>query len=218
MTSKDAGAGKKPGARGRPRNLSREAIVAAALAVMEREGYGALSMRSLGLELGVAHSNLYNYVGHIEDVEVEALNMLASSIPLPVSTKPPALRVELVEHLHAARQLLIKHPTVVYPPLGSSAFKTFAKFTQSWIEALVPFAPDPAGAAIAYSALVSYVMTIAERERIYGADYARGSRKIVLDGFPAIPAAVLEFDQVLATLIDRLLPGFNKRAASGGRK
>jgi AcrR family transcriptional regulator len=217
MTSKDVDGGSKPSARGRPRNLSRDAIVTAALAVMEREGYGALSMRSLGQELGVSHSNLYNYVGHIEDVEVEALNRLASSISLPVSTKPAALREELLEHLRATRRLLIKHPTVVYPPHGSSAFKTFVKFTQGWIEALMPYSADAPGAAIAYSALVSYMVTAAERERIYGADYASASRKIIEGMIPASGAA-LEFDAVLGTLIDRLLPGLAKRAGSGARK
>lgn len=217
MSSKDADTGKKSTRRGRPRNLSREAIIAAALAVMEREGYGALSMRSLGQELGVSHSNLYNYVGHIEDVEVEALNQLASGIPLPVSAKPKELREELIAHLQAARRLLIKHPSVVYPAMGSSAYKTFIKFTQGWIEALLPFAPDEAGAAIAYSALISYIVTSAERERIYGSDYAKMSRKIA-EGVIALPVGALEFEQVVSTLIDRLLPGLAKPAKTGGRR
>ena len=44
--------------RGRPRKLSREAIIAAALALLDREGADALTMRRLGAELGVEAMSL----------------------------------------------------------------------------------------------------------------------------------------------------------------
>ena len=48
--------------RGRPAKLSREAIVAAALALLDREGADALTMRRLGGELGVEAMSLYRHV------------------------------------------------------------------------------------------------------------------------------------------------------------
>lgn len=213
MPSKAPEAESKKRPRGRPRNLSHEAIVTAALAVMEREGYAALSLRSLGQELGVSHTNLYNYVGHIEDVEAEALNSLAKGIPLPVSTKPLELRAELIAHLLSARRLLLRHPKVVYPPLGSNAWNTFVKFTTSWITALVPFAPDALGAVIAHSALISFVVSSAERERTYGPDFLKTTRAVVSSIDPK-SAEQINLERILDTLIDRLLPGLAKAAST----
>jgi AcrR family transcriptional regulator len=48
--------------RGRPRTLSTGAIVAAALALLDREGADALTMRRLGAELGVEAMSLYRHV------------------------------------------------------------------------------------------------------------------------------------------------------------
>ena len=48
--------------RGRPAKLSRAAIVAAALALLDREGPDALTMRRLGSELGVEAMSLYRHV------------------------------------------------------------------------------------------------------------------------------------------------------------
>ena len=48
--------------RGRPRKLSREAIVTAALALLDREGAEALTMRRLGAELGVEAMSLYRHL------------------------------------------------------------------------------------------------------------------------------------------------------------
>jgi len=48
--------------RGRPAKLSREAILSAALALLDREGVEALTMRRLGGELGVEAMSLYRHV------------------------------------------------------------------------------------------------------------------------------------------------------------
>jgi AcrR family transcriptional regulator len=48
--------------RGRPAKLSQEAIVTAALALLDREGADALTMRRLGGELGVEAMSLYRHV------------------------------------------------------------------------------------------------------------------------------------------------------------
>jgi AcrR family transcriptional regulator len=48
--------------RGRPAKLSRASIVAAALALLDRDGADALTMRRLGAELGVEAMSLYRHV------------------------------------------------------------------------------------------------------------------------------------------------------------
>jgi AcrR family transcriptional regulator len=48
--------------RGRPAKLSRESILVAALALLDREGAEALTMRRLGAELGVEAMSLYRHI------------------------------------------------------------------------------------------------------------------------------------------------------------
>ena len=60
-------------------------IVAAALAVMQRDGVTALTMRSLAAELGIHHTTLYTYAPHIEDVRREVISELATRIAADVT-------------------------------------------------------------------------------------------------------------------------------------
>ena len=70
MTSADSGATAKPGA------ITREALTAAGLAVLRREGLDALSMRKVAAELGVRAASLYY---HVQDKE-QLLDLLADSM------------------------------------------------------------------------------------------------------------------------------------------
>src|ERR1700761_5514467 len=109
---------------GRPRKIAEGAMVEAALRVMEREGYAALTARSLAQELGISHSTLYNYVEQIEDVEAQALHQLTAQLPLPTASTPRGLRAELLAYLLAAIRLLSQHPGVLFPPVDSLSWKT----------------------------------------------------------------------------------------------
>src|SRR3954453_3457632 len=55
-------------ARGERRPLTRDAIVEAALALLEREGMQGLSMRKLAQELGAGAASLYWHVGDKEEL------------------------------------------------------------------------------------------------------------------------------------------------------
>ncbi len=63
-----AGRGGAPGTQPRRSPLSRERVLGAALALIDREGLAALSMRALGAELGVEAMSLYKHVGNKDDV------------------------------------------------------------------------------------------------------------------------------------------------------
>lgn len=60
----------------RPPAITREALVAAGMAVLRREGLDALSMRKVGAELGVRAASLYY---HVQDKE-QLLDLLADSV------------------------------------------------------------------------------------------------------------------------------------------
>src|SRR6202022_4270060 len=61
-----SGAGSKPSARGG--RLSREIIVNAALTFLDREGWDALTINALAMQLGTKGPSLYNHVNSLEDL------------------------------------------------------------------------------------------------------------------------------------------------------
>jgi AcrR family transcriptional regulator len=61
-----SGAGSKSAAR--PARLSRDIIVSAALAFLDREGWDALTINALATQLGTKGPSLYNHVDSLEDL------------------------------------------------------------------------------------------------------------------------------------------------------
>lgn len=55
---------------GRPPKFSRDQLQAAALALVDEQGLGGLSMRALASALGTGAMTLYNHAAHREDLEI----------------------------------------------------------------------------------------------------------------------------------------------------
>lgn len=191
---------------GRPRKFTQEQIVQAALDVMEREGYDALTARSLGKELGIVSSVVFNYFDRIEDIEAEALQHLAASIPMPKPGTPKEIRKQAIDCLLITREVLVKHPGVLTPPIESRAAETFRECVVQWIIVLTPFASNAETAAIGHGALVNAVARSAEFERHYGPEFGKKIQKIQ---DPRLPGAVTLL-KVLNHLLDQLFPGLPK--------
>lgn len=187
---------------GRPRRFTHEQIVQAALDVMEREGYAALTARALASELGIVPSVLFNYFECIEDIEGQALQRLAASIPMPRPSPPKALRQQTIDCLMIVRDLLLKHPGVLHPPLGSPALETFRESIVQWVLALAPFAASPQAAAIGHSALLNAVARSAEIERHYGLEIVSNIKRL---HDPRLPPPV-NLRESLDHLLDSLFP------------
>jgi AcrR family transcriptional regulator len=97
--------------RGRPPRLSRAAIVAAAQAVVERDGVEALTMRRVADELGASPMALYRHVRGKDELLVLLLDALAAALPRPRLPRAPRARV-----LAACRHMrdgLAEHPWIV---------------------------------------------------------------------------------------------------------
>ncbi|TDC78423.1 TetR/AcrR family transcriptional regulator [Streptomyces hainanensis] len=69
----------------RPRSLTHDQLVAAALAVIDREGLAGLSMRAVAKELGVSTMGLYRYVDDRDELE----RLVVESVLGAVDTTPP---------------------------------------------------------------------------------------------------------------------------------
>jgi len=66
----------------RPRSLTRQGIAAAALAVIDRDGLEALTMRTAAKELGVATMSLYRYVADRDELEALVVDHVVAGLDL----------------------------------------------------------------------------------------------------------------------------------------
>jgi AcrR family transcriptional regulator len=96
----------------RPRSLTPDAIAAAALAVLDRHGLAALSMRAVAGELGVGTMSLYRYL----DDRAELERLVVDHVLTPVNmTTPPTDRWDrrLAALCRRIRDALSAHPAVI---------------------------------------------------------------------------------------------------------
>jgi AcrR family transcriptional regulator len=87
-TKTAAAIGKDPAPASRRPELSRDRVVAAALALIDREGLEAMSMRRLADELGVGTMSLYHYVADKEDLSKAVLEVVLGDFHRPKPDEP----------------------------------------------------------------------------------------------------------------------------------
>lgn len=96
--------------------LDRQQVLAGAIAVADRDGIAALTMRSLADEVGVKPMSLYHHVQGKDDVLDGIVDAVFAEIELPSPGDPwrPAMRARAL----SAREVLRRHPWA--PPLMDS--------------------------------------------------------------------------------------------------
>ncbi|MEU7631583.1 TetR/AcrR family transcriptional regulator C-terminal domain-containing protein [Nocardia sp. NPDC049220] len=96
----------------RPRSLTTADLAAAALAVLDREGMSALTMRAVATELGMATMALYRYVRDRDGLELLVVDHVFVSIDttLPAGVDWRARMAMLLEHIRAG---FSAHPAAV---------------------------------------------------------------------------------------------------------
>ncbi|MEU3604301.1 TetR/AcrR family transcriptional regulator [Streptomyces sp. NPDC035033] len=97
----------------RPRSLTPDRLAAAALAVVDRDGLAALSMRTVAKELGMSPMGLYRYVSDREELERLVVDRILDAVDTapPPEDAPWTERVEvMVGRLRAA---VARHPEAV---------------------------------------------------------------------------------------------------------
>src|SRR6516164_8295840 len=97
--------------------ISREAIVKAAIQLLDREGLAALSMRRLGDELGVGAASLYWHVGSKDGLLDLVLDEIIGENQTP-EPDPARWQDQIKEVARVQRRVILRHPYVVRISIG----------------------------------------------------------------------------------------------------
>lgn len=88
--------------------LHRDRVLAAAIVLADRDGIGALTMRSLGAALGVQAMSLYNHVANKDDVLDAITDLVVAEIDPPRPEEP--WKASMLRRGSSARAVLLRHP------------------------------------------------------------------------------------------------------------
>jgi AcrR family transcriptional regulator len=195
-----------PGAAGRL-PLTRERVLAAAVALADRGGLDSLSMRKLAQELGVEAMSLYHHVANKDDILDGLVDVVFGEIELP--SGQDGWRAAMRQRAISARQALRRHP---------------------WATGLMESRPTPGAAnlrhhdavlgvlrgagfsvelaAHAYSLLDSYIYGFALQEASLPFHTAEEAAQVAQAMMAAFPAA--EYPHLTEITVDHVLqPGYD---------
>lgn len=91
--------------------LNRDRVLRAAVALADRDGMPALSMRKLGEALGVEAMSLYNHVASKSDLLDGMIDIVFGEIDLPSGGE--GWRAQMRRRAISARQVLRRHPWAI---------------------------------------------------------------------------------------------------------
>ena len=119
-------------ARPRRSRLDQEAVLRAAEALVDRDGYDALTMTSLAAELDARVSSLYNHVANLEDlralIQVRAMRMLGDHVRSAAMGHSGADGLRALSH--ELRRFARTHPqryaALTRPPIDRHGFYSAA--------------------------------------------------------------------------------------------
>lgn len=142
----------------RPRSLAPEQLAAAALAVIDREGLSALSMRSVALELGMGTMSAYRYVDGREQLERLVVDLVLSRVDLDVPEALPwTERISVLAE--RVRLAVAAHPSVVpLLILHRHASHGLRRFGETVLGILSAAGFSGTERVIAFRALLSYIV------------------------------------------------------------
>ncbi|MEU4392038.1 TetR/AcrR family transcriptional regulator C-terminal domain-containing protein [Kribbella sp. NPDC023855] len=91
--------------------LSRDAVLRAAVAVADGGGLGGLTIRSLAVQLDVKPMSVYHYVANKNEILDGIVDLVFAEIDLP--SPDGEWRAEITKRAHSARQVLRRHPWAI---------------------------------------------------------------------------------------------------------
>jgi AcrR family transcriptional regulator len=207
---------------GRPSRVSREQIAKAALALVERDGLDALSMRRVADELGVGKMTLYGHVNSKAELLDAVVEAAVEDFALPALLEG-SWRDQIRSLATAAYEGLVAHPAVVEIRLRRPVVQPDAlRFGEAGMRILEEAGFEPGEAARAFRLLFVYVFGFAGISPAASVDEFRRETAVAIaaldpEEFPQLTSAGSEFAQAMggrdqfAYGLERLIDGLEHR-------
>ena len=123
----------EPSAR-RPR-FTREEIAATAIRIADAEGFDAVSMRRIAVELGAGTMTLYHYVRTKDELLTLVTDTLMAELVVPADEMPTEWRAAMTVIAQRSRTMLHHHPWILDiaddPNLGPNSVRHFDQSLQA---------------------------------------------------------------------------------------
>ena len=176
--------------------LTVEAIVSAALDLIEAGGEGGLSMRRLGAELGVDPMAVYHHIENRDTLIALMLERVLAELPAPAPGLPWDERVRTLADDY--RRLVIAHRTLTYESLGNPVV-------------VARVAPDASAPLIAAIVDAGAPEGIARQLADLVVDYVHG-HALAIDDAEAATTQVRTFELAIDTIIEGIRARWGDRA------
>ncbi|MFE5288249.1 TetR/AcrR family transcriptional regulator [Nocardia sp. NPDC056611] len=140
--------------------LSREQIVTEALALLDTEGYDALSMRRLGSRLNAGATSLYTHVTNKDEILELAIDEAFGDVPAPPGIAEN-WRAELLTLSRDIRAAILRHPWISTAMTGAGLAylgPNLLRLSETMLALLAAVGFDDYSADRAANAVWSYVL------------------------------------------------------------
>jgi len=154
----------EPGAR-RPRH-TRDEIAAAALAIADREGFDAVSMRRLARELGAGTMSLYHYLRTKDDLIALMDDALMGELLVPDDELPAGWREALTAIALRTRDAWARHPWAIEAMRGVGMGPNGMKHVEQSLAAVASTGLDPVDQLRAIGMVDDYVIGYCMRDGV----------------------------------------------------
>ncbi|MGW1738504.1 TetR/AcrR family transcriptional regulator C-terminal domain-containing protein [Nocardia sp. NPDC001965] len=172
--------------RSRTSGLDREQIVRAAIAILDRAGLDALSMRKLGAELGAGATSLYWHVANKNELLELALDEIWGAVDDAELERADGLRELLSTFAYNFRGALLAHPwsaTLIgrLPSVGPQAFRLTERLRRAFGDAGFRGLDVYLASGTVTSFVLGQVIPLIAMEKAYGGPVDRGQVIQILD-------------------------------------
>jgi AcrR family transcriptional regulator len=147
------------------RTFTREAVVTAALQVVDAEGVEAMSMRRVAQELGTGPASLYAHVAGREEMIALVLDRVLSGVVCP-PPEPARWREQIKEVMRASRSALVAHGDLarLLPEIGVTSGESVTVISEGMLAILAAAGLPKQVCAYAVDAMSLYVTGIAAED------------------------------------------------------
>ncbi|MFI0942656.1 TetR/AcrR family transcriptional regulator [Streptomyces sp. NPDC021020] len=147
------------------RTFSREAVVTAALHVIDTEGVEAMTMRRVAQELGTGPASLYAHVSGREEMIVLVLDRVLADVTCP-EPDPQRWREQIKDVARDGRRALVAHGDLarLLPEIGVPTGESITVHSEGMLAILAAAGLPKQVCAYAVDALSMYVTGIAAEE------------------------------------------------------